>query len=200
VFEPFFTTKPVGKGTGLGLSQVYGFARQSGGAVAIDSEPGQGTRITIYLPRSHRSTVPADPARRAMPCGEGEGSILVVEDNAEVAQVTATLLSELGYRVVRAATASDALDRIEHGSFDLVFSDIVMPGAMDGFRLAQEIKSRHPHVAVVLTSGFSNVAPAAELEFPILRKPFQLAALDKAVREALGRCSPGSKPAAPLQA
>src|SRR5262249_45870417 len=150
IFEPFFTTKAVGKGTGLGLSQVYGLAHQSGGGVAAKSEPGRGTAITMYLPRSH-AALTADSG------GAGEGTILVVEDNAEVAEVTSGLLDQLGYRVLRAESAAAALDSLHNGAqVDLVFSDIVMPGALDGLGLADEVRKLYPHVPVLLTSGFSD--------------------------------------------
>jgi PAS domain S-box-containing protein len=187
VFEPFFTTKDVGKGTGLGLSQVYGFAHQSGGSVAIESEPGLGTTITMYLPRSQNSPLPAHAADEAQPAPAGEGTVLLVEDNPDVADVTAGLLGRLGYRVLCAESAPEALERLQQAAVDLVFSDVVMPGPMDGLGLAREVRARHPHVPVLLTSGYSDVAPETDREFRILRKPFDLAALDSSVREALRR-------------
>ena len=186
VFEPFFTTKAAGKGTGLGLSQVYGFAHQSGGGVTIESEVGQGTRITLYLPRSRRP-VSAGSEHADEPFVRGEGTILVVDDNPEVAKVTSTMLTQLGYRVVVAEGAQEALALLQQAKVDLVFSDIVMPGAMNGLALAREVKARHPALPVVLTSGYSNVAGGAEVEFVILRKPFQVAGLERVVRQALQR-------------
>jgi signal transduction histidine kinase len=185
VFEPFFTTKSAGKGTGLGLSQVYGFAHQSDGEVAIASEVGRGTTVTIYLPRSHaRLSVSPEPSS-AQAATSGEGTILVVEDNPHVADVTSDLLAHLGYRTLHADNAADALDTLEGSDeIGLVFSDIVMPG-MNGIALAQEIAQRYPRLPVLLTSGFSDMIQAAETRFPILRKPFELPALDKAVREAM---------------
>jgi PAS domain S-box-containing protein len=185
VFEPFFTTKSVDKGTGLGLSQVYGFAQQSGGAVAIDSEVGRGTTVTIYLPRSHKPVAHIAPSNRPAPQSAAQGTILVVEDNSEVAHITSTLLEQLGYRVLHAGTAAEALERLQGSAVDLVFSDIVMPGPMDGIALAREIGTRHPGIPVLLTSGYSETARVADLEFTILRKPFQVASLDHIVREAL---------------
>jgi len=185
VFEPFFTTKSAGKGTGLGLSQVYGFAHQSDGEVAIASEVGRGATVTIYLPRSHArlSAIPEPSSTQA--ATSGEGTILVVEDNPHVADVTSDLLAHLGYRTLHAENAADALETLE-GSDEirLVFSDIVMPG-MNGIALAREIAQRYPRLPVLLTSGFSDMIQAAETRFPILRKPFELPALDKAVREAM---------------
>jgi nitrogen-specific signal transduction histidine kinase/CheY-like chemotaxis protein len=187
VFEPFFTTKTVGKGTGLGLSQVYGFAHQSGGTVTIESRPGRGTAITIYLPRSHKPVAKIPPAGDPQNAKPGHGTVLVVEDNAEVAEVTAGLLAQLGYRVIPVESATEALARLEDVAVDLVFSDIVMPGPMDGLALAREIRTRHPHVPVLLTSGYTDLAPGTEVEFRILRKPFELATLESAVHETTGR-------------
>jgi PAS domain S-box-containing protein len=187
IFEPFFTTKSLGKGTGLGLAQVYGFAQQSGGTVTADSTIGAGTTITIYLPRSHAvvaRTVDAVPG--AHPVRPAEGTILVVEDQAEVAEVTSSLVEQLGYRTLRAESASDVFDWLQRGEgINLVFSDVVMPGGMNGIALAQEIGKRYPHIPVLLTSGYSDMVQAAEPRFTILRKPFQLPTLEKAIRDAL---------------
>jgi PAS domain S-box-containing protein len=204
VFEPFFTTKGVGKGTGLGLSQVYAFAHQSGGGVNATSTVGSGTTIMIYLPRSHaqvaRSTRIADePSMKP-----GEGVVLIVEDNPEVAEVTASMVQQLGYRAVHAENAADALSTLQRdANIKLVFSDIVMPGAMNGIALAQVISKRHTGLPVILTSGYADMVQTAEPQFVVLRKPFQLSALDSAFREALehkgrehrgGRVLPFSKP------
>jgi PAS domain S-box-containing protein len=186
IFEPFFTTKALGKGTGLGLSQVYGFSQQSGGTVVATSTVGRGTAITIYLPRKHATVVKATEAAPSPPIVPSEGTILMVEDNPEVAHVTASLLEQLGYQVMRADNAMDALSALQSGSnIMLVFSDIVMPGNMNGVALAQEISNRYPKLPVLLTSGYSDVAHTAASQFRILRKPFQLPALEKAIREAL---------------
>jgi PAS domain S-box-containing protein len=188
VFEPFFTTKAVGKGTGLGLSQVYGFVHQTGGTVTLESKVGQGTTVTMYLPRSHSAVADMTEAARAQQAVRGgSGTILVVEDNSDVADVTSTLLGQLGYRVVRAPSAADALALLDDGGIDLVFTDIVMPGPMDGLALAGEIRARHPEMPVLLTTGYTDVAPEAEFKFAVLRKPFQIPALEKIVREALQR-------------
>ncbi len=184
LFEPFFTTKPVGKGTGLGLSQVHGFANQSGGAVTVSSEEGAGTVVTIYLPRSTKAA-DVDERERATP-GEVQGTIMVVEDSRDVAEVTTTLLEQLGYRVVRAENAAEALRHLQQGiEVDLVFSDIVMPGQMDGIALAQACQERYPDIPVLLTSGFSDAARAADGRFDILRKPFELSALERAIETAM---------------
>ena len=186
IFEPFFTTKALGKGTGLGLSQVYGFSQQSGGSVVATSTVGRGTAITIYLPRKHATVVRATEVAPSPPIVPSEGTILMVEDNPEVAHVTASLLEQLGYQVMRADNAMDALSALQSSSnIMLVFSDIVMPGNMNGVALAQEISNRYPKLPVLLTSGYSDVAHTAASQFRILRKPFQLPALEKAIREAL---------------
>jgi PAS domain S-box-containing protein len=189
IFEPFFTTKGLGKGTGLGLSQVYGFARQSGGSVIATSTAGSGTTLTIYLPRSHAA--PARAAEAEMHAAvPAEGTVLVVEDNAEVAEVTASLVEQLGYRTVRSENAADALNRLQRGErVALVLSDIVMPGAMNGIALAQVIARRYPHIPILLASGYSDMVQAAESRFVVLRKPFQLSVLEQAVRDALERSS-----------
>ena len=194
VFEPFFTTKAVGKGTGLGLSQVYGFARQSGGTVTIDSQVGRGTTVTFYLPRS-RAAVATEHDEEALPATGGSGTILIVEDNLDVADVTCSLLAQFGYRVIHATNATDALARFEEGNVDLVFSDIVMPGPMDGLALAREIRARDPAIPILLTTGYSDATPGNDSEFDILRKPFQMAALEAAVREALRGARATGRPA-----
>jgi PAS domain S-box-containing protein len=187
VFEPFFTTKAVGKGTGLGLSQVYGFAQQSGGTVRIQSELGHGTTIAIYLPRSRAPVAAKSLEAGTQPSAQAHGTVLVVEDNPEVAEVTCTLLSQFGYRVLRANNAAEALSQLASDDIDLVFSDVVMPGPMDGLALAREVRTSRPDVPVLLTSGYTDLAQETEVEFPILRKPFHMTALEAAVREALQR-------------
>ena len=185
VFEPFFTTKPVGKGTGLGLSQVHGFANQSGGAVTLSSDPGRGTVVTIYLPRSTNEAADAGEGAAAS-VGPVQGTVLVVEDSRDVAEVTSSLLEQLGYRVVRAENAAEALRHLQQGiGVDLLFSDIVMPGAINGLGLAQICQERFPDIPVLLTSGFSDAAQAADGRFDILRKPFELSALEHAIEAAL---------------
>jgi CheY-like chemotaxis protein len=187
VFEPFYTTKPVGKGTGLGLSQVHGFALQSGGAVTVSSEEGKGTAVTIYLPRGN-----AEPSAQAgespiLRTDEARGTVLLVEDSREVAEVTSTLFEQLGFRVVRAENAAEALRHLQQGiQFDLLFSDIVMPGSMNGLALAQTCRDNFPDIPVLLTSGYSDAAQLADGRFDILRKPFELSTLERAVEAAIG--------------
>lgn len=199
VFEPFYTTKPVGKGTGLGLSQVHGFANQSGGAVTLSSEPGRGTVVTIYLPRSTNAAGAGAGQATAASEGPVQGTVLVVEDSRDVAEVTSSLLEQLGYRVVRAENAAEALRHLQQGiGVDLLFSDIVMPGAINGLGLAQICKERFPEIPVLLTSGFSDAAQAADGHFDILRKPFELSALERAIDVALNNGNGRRPPAQAL--
>ena len=187
VFEPFFTTKEVGKGTGLGLSQVYGFARQAGGTATVESAPGQGTTVTLYLPRSTAPlTAQAAPAA-APPAQLSERMrVLLVEDNPAVAEVTRELLAELGYDVVHAPDVAAARAALERETVDVVLSDIVMPGGANGLDLAREIRQRGG-LPVVLATGYSDQAQAAANEgFAILRKPYSMNGLHDALREALG--------------
>jgi PAS domain S-box-containing protein len=178
VFDPFFSTKQVNKGTGLGLSQVHGFAHQSGGTVTIASELGKGTTVTLYFPRSVEAAADAaeDPA---MDRAHG-GTVLVVEDNPEVAEVTISMLRELGYEVCAARDAGAALEMIDRQKLDLVLSDIVMPGAIDGAGLAQEIRRRRPELPVLLVTGYAEAVDKLGGDFAVLRKPFDLAELSRA--------------------
>jgi len=184
VFEPFFTTKQLDKGTGLGLSQVYGLTRQSGGTVTITSELGNGTGVTIYLPRSHRQLTEQRIVEGETP--RGDETVLLIEDNPEVQEVAGMLLEQLGYRVFHAESATLALEFLASGeAVDLVFTDIVMPGELDGVALARRVKEEYPDTAVLLTSGYAKAADLLEVGFPILRKPYQLPTLARAIRNAL---------------
>jgi PAS domain S-box-containing protein len=185
IFEPFFTTKTAGKGTGLGLSQAYGFAHQSGGTIAVASKLGQGTQVTIYLPRSHAPVaVVVSAEATTQSAGRGE-TILVVEDNPDVKSVAVTLLEQLNYRTVAVDNAKSALNLLATGTpIDLVFTDVMLPGDLDGVALAQAISKKHPRVPVLLTSGYAK-ALAARHGLPILRKPYQLSALAEAIRSSL---------------
>lgn len=182
VFEPFFTTKPVGKGTGLGLSQVYGFAHQAGGAVRVASELGQGTTITLLLPRADRAAVVDSEAVPAGPIVQ-TGTVLLIEDNPEVASASTGLLEQLGYSVRWVPNAEAALKEIEKDGIDLVFSDIVMPGRLDGLGLARLLRKKHPGLPILLATGYSEAAHKADKDFPILRKPYQVHELSKAIAE-----------------
>ena len=185
VFEPFFTTKGPDRGTGLGMSQAYGFARQSGGAITVASELGKGTTVTIYVPRSAERTADIAAAERPDPApGHGE-TILVVEDNPEVKTVATAMLEQLNYRTIPVQSGDEALNVLRAGQpIDLVFTDVMLPGDLDGVALAQAIRSRHPHLPILLTSGYAK-ALGARHGLPILRKPYQLAALAQAVRDNL---------------
>jgi PAS domain S-box-containing protein len=179
IFDPFFTTKPIGKGTGLGLSQVHGFAYQAGGTVRVESELGKGTTVTILLPRDRSSSRPSDRSEIAE--AGGSGTVLLVEDNPDVASASASLLEQLGYTVRRVADAEAAVLDVERDSVDLVFSDIVMPGKMDGLGLARRLKEIRPNLPVLLATGYSDAAANARGEFSIIRKPYEIHQLSQAI-------------------
>jgi signal transduction histidine kinase/ActR/RegA family two-component response regulator len=193
IFEPFFTTKGVGKGTGLGLAQVYGFTRASGGGVRVQSEPGVGTMVALYLPRSAAALpaveAPAPAASERAPpvvAAEPQGRVLLVEDEDSVATLVGEMLGELGWQVRRAPTAAIALRVLERErGFELVLSDMVMPGRLSGIDLAREIARRRPDLPVILTTGFSEAAAAAREEgWRLLMKPYRLDALASALDAA----------------
>ncbi|HXX03177.1 MAG TPA: ATP-binding protein [Xanthobacteraceae bacterium] len=198
VFEPFFTTKEVGKGTGLGLSQVYGFARQSGGAATITSALRRGTAITLFLPRSFE--VPAQPSEPSIAASAPlrAGTVLVVEDNGDVVEVAGAYFADLGYVVKTAASAQAGLELLEReGGIDLVFSDILMPGGMNGLDLAKAVRERFANVIVLLTTGYSSSAQDAMRQgFEVLQKPYDLAALERALLNALKAAGRTGTPAA----
>jgi CheY-like chemotaxis protein len=172
IFDPFFTTKEVGKGTGLGLSQVYGFAHQAGGTVRAQSKVGLGTTISVYLPRADAEIANKEPPAKISDQPQ-RPNVLIVDDSAEVAEVTSSLFEQLGYATVYRDSAEEALSLLADGvKIDLVFSDIVMPGAIDGVGLAREVRSRYPKLPVLLTTGYSDAAQAAPPDLRILRKPF----------------------------
>jgi signal transduction histidine kinase len=180
IFEPYFTTKPVGKGTGLGLVQVYGFCRQSEGEVRVDSVPGAGTTFRLLLPVS---AAPADVAAAPAPLARDTArrQILVVEDDDSVAAAVADMFDVLGHAAHRVVCAEDALALVRDGSaFDLVFSDIMMPGGKSGIELANELAALAPDLPVLLTSGYSG--PGGEQSgHPILQKPYSVAQLQAAI-------------------
>jgi len=186
VFEPFFTTKEVGKGTGLGLSQVYGFAKQSGGTATVTSTVGRGTAVTVYLPRSSETPEVAAPAAQAPKKAEAAGTALLVEDNADVAEVGAGYLRQLGYKVRSVANAQAAMAALRlDPQVDLVFSDILMPGGRSGLDLAREVRERYPAIPVLLTTGYSASAQDAVRQgVVVLQKPYDLEGLRRHIREA----------------
>jgi CheY-like chemotaxis protein len=184
--EPFFTTKGVGKGTGLGLSMVQGFAAQSGGAMRIGSEPGKGTKVTLWLPRAKEGPVTANveipPAQSIEPRSL---RVLLVDDDILVSMGAADMLLDLGHSVTEAPSGAQALKILESdGRFDVVVTDYAMPG-MNGFELAQRIKTGHPRLPIVLATGYAELPVDRSSEFGHLSKPYTskdlAAALEKAV-------------------
>lgn len=185
-FEPFFTTKPFGKGSGLGLSMVYGFMRQSGGRIEIQSEPDYGTTISLFFPRLMLADAVADPPRTAAVQGGCE-RVLVVEDDEMVRDFASGTLVSLGYSVICAGNATEALQTLEtDGPFDLVFSDVVMPGPIDGRAMADEISARDPNLPVLLTTGYADIESiGATMRFRPLAKPYTRRQLADALRETI---------------
>ena len=187
IFEPFFTTKGAGQGTGLGLSQVYGFAHASGGEVAVESVVDQGTTISLLLPRSTK-TPAARPESKPAPAGPATAGqrILLVEDDDSVAELVGDMLHRLGYVAVREANAAAALNTLSTRDFDLVFSDMIMPGDMNGLELAREIARRRPDLPIILTTGYSPAATAAAQEgLRLLVKPYRMEDLANELRRVL---------------
>jgi len=189
VFDPFFTTKAPGKGTGLGLSMVYGFVKQSGGHIKIYSEEGQGTSIKIYLPQA-RETDKVLELALAAPIEGGQETVLVVEDDALVRNFVMGQLKSLGYTTLVAANAAEALSLIDRGAtLDLLFTDVVMPGTMNGRQLAEEVVKRLPTVKVMFTSGYTQNAIVhhgrLDPDIILLPKPYRKSDLARLVRVAL---------------
>ena len=193
IFEPFFTTKSRDKGTGLGLSMVFGFIKQSGGHISVYSEPGIGTSFRLFLPRMTADTATVEESL-AMPVVHGRGeTVLVVEDNAALRRVVVRQLGELGYQVVEAGNAAAGLQLLEERSIDLLLTDIVMPGGVNGHELARRARQRWPQIKIVFTSGFSearlnsDLSPLMPASTPLLSKPYRKEDLASAAREALDR-------------
>jgi CheY-like chemotaxis protein len=181
IFEPFFTTKSFGEGTGLGLSQVFGFAKQIGGALTVESQPDQGATFTLYLPASHGATA-EDTASQG---GNALGRVLIVEDDTLVAELAAGMLSELGFESTVAHSAKEALERLAGGEKPkLVFSDIIMPGGISGIELARKVRDRFPELPVLLTTGYSEQVAGLH-GFPVLQKPYEMHSLADALGNVL---------------
>ncbi len=186
IFEPFFTTKDVGQGTGLGMSQIYGFVQQSGGSVQVASTVGEGTIVTIYLPRSMEEVHPLPPASRLVPV-DGSGRILVVEDEIEVQKIVVAALEELGYEVLAESNGVQALKKIQGGlRFDFLLTDITLPGGISGIELARETRSLHPDCSVLLMTGYPLRGERADTgEFPVIFKPFTWVLLSQRIGELM---------------
>jgi PAS domain S-box-containing protein len=189
VFEPFFTTKELGKGTGLGLSMVYGFVKQSGGQIKIDSEVGRGTTVSLYLPRSIQPAAVANATAAKEP-QRGSETILVVEDDALVRDYVVAQLKSLGYRTITAANGPDALALVDREvAFDVLFTDVVMPGGMNGRELAEAVARRRPGVPVLYTSGYPEAAIIHDGRLDpgvaLLNKPYRQADLARFMRQVL---------------
>lgn len=190
IFEPFYTTKGVGKGTGLGLSMVFGFLKQSAGHISVYSEPGLGTTFRLYLQpsqlRSQNMVVEAPPLQ---PSYKNEETVLVVEDNASLRAVVVRQLKAIGLRVLEAENAQIALNMLKDDpKIDLIFTDVVLPGDMDGYTLARTINEDHPHAKIIMTSGFPGMRfKDTELakSLPLLSKPYRKQDLVRMVREVL---------------
>ena len=189
VFEPFFTTKQVGKGSGLGLSMVYGFAKQSGGTACIESAPGRGTTVQLYLPRTTGLPAAAEPVPlRPVPLAERPATVLIVEDEEDVRQLAAESLEEFGYRVLLANDASAAVSVLERDTVDLLLSDIVMPGGMSGLELADQARRLRCELPVLLTTGYAEAidrATACGSGIELLRKPFRPRELGAKIHQML---------------
>jgi PAS domain S-box-containing protein len=190
VFDPFFTTKEVGKGTGLGLSMVFGFVKQSGGHVKIYSEVGHGTSVKLYLPRSSGTQDTASDNRAALQIEGGQEIVLVVEDDALVRKYVMTQIASLGYVTLEAANAAEALKVIDDGAaVDLLFTDVIMPGGMNGRQLADEAARRRPQIRTLFTSGYTENAimhhGRLDPDVLLLAKPYRKPELARMIRTAL---------------
>jgi CheY-like chemotaxis protein len=197
VFEPFFTTKEIGKGSGLGLSQVLGFAQQSGGGVCITSKPGEGTAVFIYLPRTEQRAVREQPVVSSPAEDERSGaSILLIDDDNGVREVTATMLRDLGYQVHEAGSGGAALDLLEREpAIDLLLVDFAMPG-MSGADVARRAQSLRPALPAVFITGYADHRALGEVrESHIIGKPFQPHELAQKVRAALADSELTASPA-----
>jgi len=191
VMDPFFTTKEEGKGTGLGLSMVYGFAKQSGGFAQIESVMGEGTTVRLAFPASDEASAPESAAPAAVAEERpGTETILIVDDRADVAELARAILRDYGYGTLMARHGREALEILnDHPEIDLLFSDLIMPGGMDGLTLAREARRRHPDLKILLTTGYAEASlertGIERPEFDILNKPYRRAELIRRVRAAI---------------
>jgi len=189
-FEPFYTTKGLGEGSGLGLSMVYGFAKQSGGHVVIHSEEGKGTTVNLYLPRaSVEPLAQADTGNGEVPMGRGE-TILVVEDDPDVRSLVEAMVGSLGYRVITASTAAEGRSALDSQDIDLVLSDVVLPGGVNGPAFAQEARDLRPGLRLIFMSGYPAAGAASQdgvlgPDDVLLNKPFRKQDIAMALHEAL---------------
>lgn len=199
VFEPFFTTKEVGKGSGLGLSMVYGFVKQSDGFISVDSEPGQGTTISIFLPRLAELEDVAtadgtDSANSSVDLGGDGMTVLVVEDEDSVRQVVVSILQGLDYRVTEATTGQEAIASMEaQGRPDLLFTDVVLPGGLSGLEIARKAREMWPGIPVLFTTGYTRDAEemASDECTGFLRKPFRRLDLAETIHRLIDSAANG---------
>jgi CheY-like chemotaxis protein len=194
-FEPFFTTKREGQGTGLGLSQVFGWVKQSAGHIKVYSEVGHGTTIKLYLPRAEAASTEREAAPEPAAPG-GHETIFVVEDNPNVRKTVLRQLRELGYRTIEAESGAAALQMIGEGAqFDLLLTDIIMPGGMTGYQLADELRATRPDLKVLFTSGYTELAAPAgptDRKDILLSKPYRRQELGRTLRATLDAEAPPS--------
>lgn len=187
-FEPFFTTKEEGRGTGLGLSQVFGWVKQSGGHIKIYSELGHGTTVKLYLPRAEPDSGQAKGAVETDAVG-GNETILVVEDNEAVRKTVVRQLRDLGYASLEAGSAAEALELVARETdFDLLLTDVVMPGGMTGYQLADALLRQRPDLRILFTSGYTELARSTDQPMrrhPLLSKPYRKQELGRAIRGAI---------------
>jgi len=194
-FEPFFTTKPRDKGTGLGLAMVYGFAKQSGGAVRLYSELGIGTSVCLYLPLADASPPPAPEASRVTAEFKQGGRVLVVDDEPDLLEIASAVLTEMGYAVLQAVDSAAALEAFaQFDDIDLMVTDVIMPGGMNGAELAQKVHQLSPRTRVVFSSGFPAEALAERsgtlVDGPVLHKPYQRSELAAIVQRTMEETAP----------
>ena len=192
IFEPFYTSKPKTKGTGLGLAMVFGFVKRSEGHILVSSEPGVGTTFQIYLPRSEQQEkiVQIENPARKLKLPEGTETILVVDDEKGLLDLAAESLELLGYKVIKATCGKEALDRLDKNpDVTLLFSDVLMPGGMNGYELAEKALARKADLKVLLTSGYSDSTVAqgieGQMEVNLLHKPYKISDLARRVRGLL---------------